>query len=282
MKRKTPQNLQWFVVVLAVAGLMTLALSGYLHQAVGEAAKPWVSFQGWFANRITAIFEFFTIPRDMASLRQRNKELEDQVAELQTRIIQLDQQLREAQLLYALLQFARSSPQNEYIAAAVIGEDPSPFLQYIILDKGSEDGIHHGMPVVTEQGLVGRIDAVIATASRVQLVTDSNSAVNIRLKKSNVEGLLVGSLTGDISIEMIQQDEKLEVGDMILTSGLGGDFPPDVVVGRITGTRKLETDLFQTATVQSSVDFKALRAVLVIRNFRPVDTTPLLATPITQ
>ena len=256
-----------------------LALSGYLSQALGEAARPWVAIQSWFSNRFTGVYEFLTIPRDVASLRQRNAELEGQVAELQTRVIQLDQQLREAQLLYALLQFARSSPQNEYIAAAVIGEDPSPFMQYVILDKGSDNGIRHGMPVVTEQGLVGRVDAVIANASRVQLLTDANSAVNIRLKDTEVEGLLVGSLTGDITVEMIQQDKELPVGELILTSGLGGDFPADVVVGRITGTRKLETDLFQKATVQPSVDFNILRAVLVIKNFRPIDTLPLLTTP---
>jgi rod shape-determining protein MreC len=282
MKTKIPHNFQWLAIVILAIGIMTLALSGYLNQILGEAVRPLVSIQGWFANRFTTVYEFLTIPRDVASLRQRNAELEDQVAELQTRIIQLDQQLREAQLLYALLQFARSNPQNEYVAAAVIGEDPSPFMQYVILDKGSDEGIQHGMPVVTEQGLVGRVDAVIASASRVQLLTDSNSAVNIRFKDSDIEGLLVGSLTGDLAVQMIQQDEEVKIGELILTSGLGGDYPTDIVVGKITGARKLETDLFQTATVQASVDFNMLRAVLVIKNFRPIDTSPLLTTPVAQ
>ena len=118
--------------------------------------------QQWLTTRYLALYEFITVPRDVATLRQRNAELEDEVARLQTQMIQLDQQLREAQVLYALLGFARDNPENQYVAASVIGKDPSPFLNYVIIDHGSDSGIRYGMPVVTQQGLVGRVDAVIA------------------------------------------------------------------------------------------------------------------------
>jgi rod shape-determining protein MreC len=165
----------------------------------------------------------------------------------------------------------QSQPENLYIASSVIGRDPSPFLHYVIIDKGSDDGLRHGMPVVTEQGLVGRVDAVIAGAARVQLITDPSSTVNVNFQNNEVDALLQGSLTGDISIEMIPQDVTITPGDLILTSGLGGNYPSDVLIGQVVSVRKLENDLFQSTTVQPAVDFSNLTAVLVITNFRSVD-----------
>jgi rod shape-determining protein MreC len=227
-----------------------------------------------------AIYEFLTVPRDVASLRQRNAELENEVSNLQTQVIQLQQQLREADVMYALLDFARGRPQNEYVASGVIGRDPSPFLRYIYIDHGSDDGLRHGMPVVTEQGLVGRVDAVTASGARVQLITDPNSSVNVRLQSIQVDAIVTGSVTGDISLGFVPQDVNLQPGDLILTSGLGGIYPSDIVVGQVISVRKLETELFQTASVQPVVDFSSLRAVLVITNFRPMNVAPLIPTPI--
>jgi len=178
------------------------------------------------------------------------------------------------------LDFARSRPENVYKAAAVIGRDPSPFLHYVIIDRGSDDGLRYGMPVVTAQGLVGRIAAVTSSASRVQLITDPASIVNVRLKTGQSEVQLVGSITGDLTLEMVPQDITLAAGDLVLTSGIGGTFPADILIGQVISTRKIETDIFQTASVQSAVDFTNLRAVLVITNFRPVEITPLLPTQI--
>lgn len=267
------------ILALIVVGLILLALSGYLGPAMRVALNPIVGAQSWISSRYMAVYEFLTVPRDVASLRQRNAELENQVSQLQTEVIQLQQQLREAQVLYALLDFARTRPENEYVACAVIGSDPSPFMHYVIIDHGSDSGIRRGMPVVTEQGLVGRVQAVTASAARVQLLTDPDSAVNVRMKSNQASAVLTGSITGDLSVEMVSQEINLEPGEVVLTSGLGGSYPADILIGQVVTVRKRETDLFQTASIQPAVDFTSLRAVLVIKNFRPVDITPLLATP---
>jgi rod shape-determining protein MreC len=160
----------------------------------------------------------------------------------------------------------------------VIGRDPSPFLHYVIINRGSNDGILRGMPVVTDQGLVGRVDAVIADAARVQLITDPASSVNVRLQNADVEASLSGSVTGDVSLDLIPQDVKVQQGDLVLTSGLGGGYPPDLIVGQVVNVQTREFDLFQRATVQPVVDFNRLQIVLIIVNFKPVDITPLVPT----
>jgi rod shape-determining protein MreC len=268
------RNIQIAILLLVLIGIIIFALSGYLNSFIKVTLDPMVGIQKWFSSRYMTIFEFITTPRDVATLRQRNTELENEISRLQTQVIQLEQQLKEAQVLYALLDFARARPESEYIAAAVIGRDPSPFLQYVIIDHGSDSGFRHGMPVVTEQGLVGRIDAVISGAARVQLITDAGSFVNVR--STETEALLSGSVTGDMAIGMIPQDVIVQPGELVLTSGLGGNYLNNIVVGKVTSVRKLETDLFQTASVQPAVDFANLRAVLIITNFKPVNVLPLI------
>ena len=131
------------------------------------------------------------------------------------------------------------------------------------------------MPVVTNQGLIGRIDAVIANAARVQLITDPTSAVNVRLQNADTDAVLVGSTTGDLNLEMISQDVEVQEGDVVLTSGLGGNYPSDLLVGQLFNLRTRDYELFQQASVQSAVDFSRLEIVLVIMNFNPIDIAPL-------
>jgi rod shape-determining protein MreC len=182
MKPVSPNTLRNAVVVLLVIGILFMAISGFLRPVLGAVMDPFVEAQRWLSERFMAVYDFFTLPRDVTTLIQRNSELENEVSNLQSQIIQLKGQLKEADILYSLLDYARSRPADQYTAAAVIGRDPSPFLQYIIIDHGSDDGIRHGMPVVTQQGLVGRVEAVTARASRVQLISDASSTVNVTLQ----------------------------------------------------------------------------------------------------
>ncbi len=279
MKLGFSRSLQRVIIGLIVVGLIALALGGYFQPVNSFFQRLVVDVQTWFSTRYLALVDFLTVPRDVISLRQRNAQLEAEVARLQTEVISLQQQVADVEILSALLEFARANPQYSYTGATVIGRDPSPFYSYVIIDAGSNNGILPGMPVVTNNGLVGRVDAVIAEAARVQLITDSASAINVRLQASDTEAMLVGSVTGDLSLDMIPQDAVVQSGDIILTSGLGGGYPPNLLVGQVVSVRRLEYELFQQASVQPNVDFSRLQFVLVITNFKPVDITPLIPTP---
>jgi len=278
MKSVSPQTLRSAVVVFLVVGILFLALGGFLRPVLGAVMDPFVGAQRWISERFMEVYDFFTLPRDVADLLQKNSELTDEVSSLQSQVIQLQEQLREADVLYSLLDFARSRPQDKYIASAVIGRDPSPFLHYIIIDHGSDDGIQHGMPVVTQQGLVGKVDAVTASAARVQLISDPGSVVNVRLQNQIADAQISGSVTGEVTLEMLSQNSEIIPGEILLTSGLGGNYPGDVIVGQIVETNTTENELFQTALVQPVVDFSALRAVLVITNFNTININSLVPT----
>lgn len=271
----------WQTAVLAfiVIGLIALALGGYLSPVTRVLMAPVINAQTWLSTRYILVQNYFNAPQDLGRLRQRNQELEAENARLESQIIELEQQLSETRILSALVDFARVHPQNRYVAASVIGRDPSPFVKYVIINRGSDDSLRRGMPVVTSQGLVGRIAAVTAGAGRVELIINPASSINVRLEPSGTQAVLLGSVTGELTLDMIPQSASVQVGDLVLTSGLGGNYPGNILIGQITSIRRLETDLFQTASVQPVVDFSRLEILLVITNFQPVDIAPLVPTP---
>jgi rod shape-determining protein MreC len=270
---------QTLILALLALGLIALALGGYLTPLSRILLNPLVDAQTWLATRYQAIQNYIEAPQDVTRLMQRNAELEAQVSRLQTEIITLEQQLSETRILEALVDFARVNPENRYVAASVIGRDPSPFVKYVMINRGSDDGLRRGMPVVTQQGLVGRIAAVTAGAARVQLITDPASSVNVRIEPSRSQAMLTGSITGELSLDMVPQSVEIKIGDLVLSSGLGGNYPANILIGQVVSVRQRETDLFQSAAVQSVVDFSQLEIVLVIINFRPIDISPLAPTP---
>lgn len=261
---------------LMAVGLLALALGGVLTPVGTVVASPFLSVQQYLTTRFQAFQDFFNAPTDLVRLRQRNAELEAEVANLQTEVISLQQQVTEVELLSALLDFARSQRENEYKSASVVFRDPRPFLKYVVIDLGTDDGILSGMPVVGAEGLVGRIDAVTANAARVQLITDPASDVNVNVQPSDTSAVLSGSITSDISLDLIPQDADVEPGDLILTSGIGGNYPANILVGQIASVRGAATALFQQAAVQPAVDFSRLNIVLVIVDYRTIDIAPLI------
>jgi rod shape-determining protein MreC len=266
-------------LTLVILGLITLALGGYLAPFTKLVLTPVLGAQTWLSTRIQAVRGAVSQPQDVTRLLEENAGQAVEIARLQAEIIDLKQQLSETRVLSALVDFARVHPENSYVAAAVIGRDPSTYAHYIIINRGSDTGVRRGMPVVTAKGLVGRVVAVTAGAARVQVITDPNSSVNVRIDPSAPQAVVRGSLTGVLTLDMIPQSSEVSVGDLILTSGLGGNYPSEILIGQVSSVRRKETDMFQVGVVQSIVDFSRLDIVLVITNFRPVDIGPLIPTP---
>ena len=128
------------------------------------------------------------------------------------------------------------------------------------------------MPVVTGgAGLVGRIAQVGPRTAKVRLLTDPDSAIAALLQTSRVTGLVVGQPDGTLRMEYIPQDENLDVGDIVLTSGLGGGvMPKELVIGQVVEVQKMDHELHQAAIVRPAADFSRLELVLVITAFEQI------------
>jgi len=265
-------------VLLAAVGLVILGQVGVVQPVQDLALRGVTGAQHTISTVFFNIRDFITAPRNLQDLIQRNNQLEAQVAQLEAELVTLQEQASEADALRALLGAARQQPENRYLVAQVIGRDTNPFLHYLILDEGSDAGVRRGMPVVNEKGLVGRVTEVSATASKVQLIIDPNSVINARIQASRAEGVLVGQSTGGLQMIYIPQDVTVTVGDLVVTSGLGGGFPPEILVGRVVSVHKRDYELYQTAVIEPRNDFTRLEIVLIITNFEPVQIGPLQGT----
>ena len=276
MSRIGTRTLLAITLILVAAGILLLSEGGILQPAQDLILRPISSIQTWVAVRYSAIRDLIDSPSDLAELRGRNAELELEVAQLQQEIIGLQEQVAEAQILSSLLNFARSQTENRFTAANIIGKDTSPFIRSVWMDRGSDAGIKQGMPIVTERGLVGRVAEVFANGSRIQLITDPEIVVNVRLQNSRADGALAPQLSGEIWVDLINQDADVSPGELILTSGLGGGYPSDIPVGEVISVRKRDYELFQQVVIQPSVDIDDLEIVLIITNFQPlpVETIP--------
>ena len=133
------RSLQTTIIFLVIGGILALALGGFFGSASRQFSSTLIDIQTWVATRFFGFQDFVTAPRDMAAIRAENARLKSQVSQLQAQVIELQQRVDQTDVLAALVDFSRSNPESTYKAAAVIGRDPSPFLHYIIINRGSND-----------------------------------------------------------------------------------------------------------------------------------------------
>jgi rod shape-determining protein MreC len=271
------RNRSTALVVLLVAAVfigMALGPTGYLQPVEDGLLTLFAPLQysvRWVSNRAAALVE--TV-RQFRTLQARVDELEATVDRLMIENVELREAEIERAELREQLQFKLANPTYDLMAAEVIGHDPSNLLHYIIIDRGAEDGLAVGMPVVTARGLVGRIAAVYRQASRVILLTDPGSSVNAQIQRTRATGIVQGQAPRDLVMRFVEQGEQIEVGDIVLTSGLGGNFPKRLVIGQVTSVQRNDVDMFQEIRVQSAVQFDRIEMVLVVKGFSPIDYLP--------
>jgi rod shape-determining protein MreC len=270
------KRIRWatFAVLIAIALLLTvLDRTGNLDAAFGVIRNPIASIMGWTAARSQTLDDVLAGPRDLETARVEIARLEQRIEALERENEELREVEGEYQLLLDLFNRARQAPDYQRLTASVIGLDSSAAVRSIIIDKGSADGVRVGMPVESARGLVGQVFRTTPNSSQIVIITDSSSAVPARLGNSRATGILRGGgVGGSLSIDWIDLKHQVEVGEVVLTSGLGGRFPQDLVIGRVIEIDRREAELFQRAVVQPAVDFDDIEVLFVITDFEPVDT----------
>lgn len=251
--------------------LMLLSVIGLLSPAETVASAPLNAVSGAFTQLSISLNNIVEDLNNFGRLSERVAELELQLARQQVELIQLREVASDYNRLTGLLSYTSNIDNQEFVTADVIAVDQTSIARSIIINRGTRDGITVGMPVTTDLGLIGRIIRVSSNASQVQLINDENSAVSARLQTTRAEGSVIGLASGALRMTFIDLDEDLVENDLVITSGLGGNFPPDIVIGQVTSIRQFEFELFQEAEVRSLVDFDTLEFVLVITSFEPID-----------
>jgi len=274
---RSQERIRWiaFVILIgAVVLLLILDSTGSMDSAMSFIEDPISAVMGWTTARSDALVDAIAGPDDIQLARQEIDQLQAQIQVLQRENEELREIQGEYQLLQDLFNRARERPEFQRLTASVIGYDTSPLFRSIIIDKGIEDGVFVGMPVESARGLVGQVYRTTNQSAMVMLITDNISSIPARLGSSRATGIVRGGgLGGSMSMDWISQEAQIEPGEVVLTSGLGGKFPQDMVIGRIIEQERQEAELFQRAIVQPAVDFDSLEMIFVITDFRTIDTS---------
>jgi rod shape-determining protein MreC len=273
------------LAILIVVGLILdeLGALGPVEGIVLQLSTPIQRLFRSLADRAIDANQFLRSRRDLIA---RNKQLESLVDQLMIENIRLKEFEAQNEDLRAKLNFSETHPEYKLKAAQVrgrvIGSEPNNLLAVLIIDVGKRHGIAKGMPVISERGLVGHVLAVGTNWSKVLLITDPSSSVAAMTQSERAPGVVSGRLGQDLQMEYIPQKDRVTIGDVVLTSGMGGLFPPSIVIGQVTEVEQRDVDTFQKATVHPSVSFEKLETVLLLTNFEPLDVEGALAGQATE
>lgn len=268
-----PNRLILFGIAMFVCiCLIAVSIAGVLAPAESALSIPLSLAQEGISNVTRGITDLFNNIAELQGLRERTAELERQLVSQNEELVTLRERVADYQRLADLLNYIQQRPTDESgLAASVIGFDTTGLLRTIRINRGTRDGVTVDMPVLSNLGLVGRVYEVGANTALVQLITDVNSFVYVRLQTSRAPGVVNGTASGGLLMQLVPLEDEIQQGDTVVTSGIGGKFPRGLLVGQVTNQRFSDNQLFKEAQVRSLVDFNRLEIVYVITAFEPAE-----------
>ena len=198
-----------------------------------------------------------TAPQEtLSELREQNEQLTAEVAKL-------TEAEKTAERLEGLLGL-QSTYSLESTAARIVGGSSDAWSQTVTIDKGTIDGLEVGMAVCNSGGAIGQIVEVSASSSTVRLLTDENSGISAMVQRSRAQGILQGQPGGSLLLYYVTADSDVSVGDIVITSGLGGVFPKGLPLGTVTSVNRASNATYYTVTVRAQSLAENNEEVLVI------------------
>jgi cell shape-determining protein MreC len=150
------------------------------------------------------------------------------------------------------------------LPAELVGVDASPWFRSVLVDRGRDRGVRSGMPVISEQGLVGLVTATSIRSAKAMLVLDRQAAIDGVIQRSRARGIVRGEGSDELAFEFVARGNDVQVDDQVITSGLGGVYPKGLLIGSVLSISDPGPGLVQTATIRPAVDFGRLEQVFVM------------------
>lgn len=259
-----------FFRVIAVGSVLAIVLA-WNPQVVWHPVRAVLGFVAVPFQRAFSVVGFYTASSSeflasIGTLKQDNERLMSENMRLISENAKLSDMQSENEMLRKEIDLL---PREKFRlkAAEVIGLDQQSTGNWILIDKGSMDGIRTDMVVIVNQGVVvGRVSDVSINSAKVVLVTSPESAVNGADAQTEAMGIVRGRYGLGLVMDMVLLTDTLKQGDAVVTSGLGGDFPRGLFLGKVDAVQPSSDRLFQQATLVPAVNFLKLRTVFVIED----------------
>jgi rod shape-determining protein MreC len=279
--------------VVAVLAAVSLALitgyfreseAGPLHDAQSIGASAMHPFEVGAERLVRPFRDAYGWLSDLFNAREDNERLKAQIELLTSQAIQNSTAATELKRLEALLDYRGSDTfpaDYDAVGATVLADPPSRFEQWIVIAAGSTDGVRENAPVVTDEGLVGRVTKVTRDQSRVTLLTDKESAASAYDIRTEAVGVIRhGAGSGDaLILDRVPKEERVQRDDVVVTSGrrfglLPSIYPRNIPIGIVTSVGQTDIDVHQQIQVEPFVDFSSLDSVLVLIRKTPEPPLP--------
>jgi len=202
----------------------------------------------------------------ISDLRKENEELLRENNELSSEVAKLSSEKNENRMLREQLDLV---PRDDFelVSSFVSAQDPQRLDSWVLIDKGTKDGIREGMPVIVSGGiLVGRVSESYPDNAKVELLSSPTSSINGIDSVTNSRGIVRGEYGLGLVLGMVPQSDTINQGDDVVTSGLGSDTPKGLLIGKIKEVRMSQDRLFQEAIVAPRVKYSKLDIVFVIKS----------------
>ncbi|PKN18065.1 MAG: rod shape-determining protein MreC [Deltaproteobacteria bacterium HGW-Deltaproteobacteria-6] len=256
-----------FIGVVVAAALVLLSYSlkydsgaGVVKKLVLEAATP---VQRLFNASIEGVENAWLRYIHLVGLEEDNRSLKNKIAALQAELILYKEGYLEAQRLKKLLSLLEDR-QYKFTAARVIAKEQAALSKTLWIDKGSAHGLKSGMPVLVPPGLIGRLTDVSWHSSKVLLLIDENSNVDVLIQRTRVQGIVRGAGSRGCVVRYISKVQDVKEGDVVVTSGMSNIFPKGLLIGKVSHVDRMDVGLFLQIRVAPFVDFSMLEEVLVL------------------
>ena len=198
----------------------------------------------------------------LRNARAENESMRAEMQRLQLRNQELESQNAEAQRLASLLSFRDAHTETQMLAAEVIGSSSDPYSHTLFINRGEKDRVRMNQPVITPEGVIGKVVEVFPNSAQVQLINDPNSGVGALFSTTRTHGVVRGSGDPSPHMEYVANEEKITEGELVVTSGEDRIFPKDLLIGRVESSKTGST--FQTITVKPAARLDRLEDVIVL------------------
>jgi rod shape-determining protein MreC len=256
-----------FIIILLLFTLIVMSLRVKQRKGVDffdallmESCAPFQKASTFVIKSIRGVFQEYLF---LVHLQKENVMLKQKIAELQKETHQMREMAIANERLQKLLQF-REKISPSTIAAEVIGQDPSSWFKSVTINKGENDGVRKGMAVISSEGVIGQILKTAPDYSTILLITDYNSAIDSIIQRTRAKAIVEGGGENRCQLKYLLRTEEVNVGDIVVTSGLSGNFPKGLMVGEVRKVDKKGHGVFQYAELVPSVDLTRLEEVLII------------------
>lgn len=249
------------VVTLSLVVLDSRGLLSPVRDGLGTVVQP---ISGAFSNLPGALESQGSTEQQLATAVAKADRLDAENSDLKAQVDALEVQLQ-------LQKSQEAHPDREYVTAQVISRDPNGQQKFLIIDRGTADGLRVGMAVVNPDYLVGQISEVSEHSAKVMLIIDSSMKVGARLEDTKAEGTVVGTWQGGqqpMIMEHIDKTREPKEGEKIVTSDMTRQIPPGIIIGVVLGQPVVnaQTDEIEVK-VRPAVNFDSLTQVFVVTNY---------------